>query len=250
MKQVCIINTFFVSNRKLVCTLAPSSPPQNVTVDPVSSTTILISWEPPAIEEQNGHIRSYSIIVSDTVSQTQRTYAVRSEQTQLLVDMLHPHRSYESSVAATTLATGPYSHSLIATTNQDGKIQITHYPSLLPLILHPVPSEAPPGVSVWAVGSTALSVTWSPLQEDSQNGIVLHYSLELTEIATGRIITAATNETSVVISSLHPHYEYEVTVAAATIIGTGSFSEGIVVLTYSDGKMPPQGGESNFNELC
>jgi hypothetical protein len=195
---------------------APSSPPQNATVEPASSTAILISWEPPAIGDQNGHIRSYNIVVADTVSQTQRMYTVGSEHTQLLVDMLQPHRSYESSVAATTVATGVFSHPVIATTNQD------------------VPSEAPSGVSGWAVNSTSLYVTWSPLQEDSQNGIIVHYSLRLTELASGRVITTERNATSVVVSSLHPHYAYKVTVAAATIIGTGPFSLGILVLTYSD----------------
>ena len=112
---------------------APSSPPHNVTVEPASSTAILISWEPPAIEKQNGRIRSYNIIVSDMVSQTQTMYTVGSEHNQLLVDMLHPHRSYESSVAATTVATGVYSHPVLATTNQDGNLWL----SVSHLFYHP-----------------------------------------------------------------------------------------------------------------
>ena len=114
-----------------------------------------------------------------------------------------------------------------------------------PLLNHEVASEAPSGVSGWAVNSTSIYVTWSPLQEDLQNGIIVHYSLRLTEVASGRVITTERNATSVVVSSLHPHYAYEVTVAAATIVGNGPFSLGILVLTYSDGKPYSQCWESN-----
>ena len=78
-------------------------------------------------------------------------------------------------------------------------------------------------------------MTWSQSQEDSQNGIIVHYSLQLIEVATGRVITAEINATSATVSSLHSYYAYKVTIAAATIIGVGPFSEEITILTYSDG---------------
>ena len=90
-------------------------------------------------------------------------------------------------------------------------------------------------MSGWALNSTSISVTWSQSQEDSQNGIIVHYSLQLIEVATGRVITAEINATSATVSSLHSYYAYKVTVAAATIIGVGPFSEEITILTYSDG---------------
>ena len=124
---------YFVNSCYIFPIQAPSSPPHNVTVEPASSTAILISWEPPAIKDQNGRIRSYNIIVSDAVTQTQTMYTVGSEHNQFLVDMLHPHRSYESSVAATTVATGVYSHPVLATTNQDGNLWL----SVSHLFYHP-----------------------------------------------------------------------------------------------------------------
>jgi len=41
------------------------APPQNVTVEVVSSQSIYISWESPSITEQNGKIVSYDIQVED-----------------------------------------------------------------------------------------------------------------------------------------------------------------------------------------
>ena len=93
-----------------------------MTVEPASSTAIIISWQPPAIEDQNGQIRSYNIVVVEVLSQAQMMhYTVGAEHNQLLVDMLHPHHSYETSVAATTVATGVFSNPVTVTTNQDSK---------------------------------------------------------------------------------------------------------------------------------
>ena len=100
--------------------IAPSSPPQNLTVESVSSTSILLSWKPPVLSNQNGQIRSYNIVVTDIQFQTERMYTVGPEHNQLLVDMLHPYRTYEISVAATTIATGTYSNPVTVTTKEDG----------------------------------------------------------------------------------------------------------------------------------
>ena len=43
----------------------PLDPPQNVTVEVVSSQSIYISWESPILTEQNGDIVSYDVRVVD-----------------------------------------------------------------------------------------------------------------------------------------------------------------------------------------
>jgi len=39
----------------------PADPPQNVTLEPASSKSIIIRWEPPPAESQNGVITGYKI---------------------------------------------------------------------------------------------------------------------------------------------------------------------------------------------
>ena len=89
---------------------------------------IQISWSQPPSKEQNGIIRSYivNIIITKTGQQIQRT----TTNTAITAENLHPYYNYRISVAAVTVATGPYSavHSL--QTEQDGKHIYTHQNSV------------------------------------------------------------------------------------------------------------------------
>ena len=99
------------------------------------------------------------------------------------------------------------------------------------------PSEAPSSVNVSAINSTSILVVWNLLPEDAQNGIILHYTVTVLEIVSGRVTTYSENVTYMIINFLHPHYVYEVSVAAVTSAGTGPFSSGLSVTTHSDGML-------------
>lgn len=53
-------------------------------------------------------------------------YNVASQHNQMIVDMLHPYRAYECSVAATTIATGVYSSAVTVFTLEDGENNTTN----------------------------------------------------------------------------------------------------------------------------
>ena len=46
---------------------APSGAPVNVTVKAQSSSSILISWQPPEVLQQNGIISSYDVEINSTL---------------------------------------------------------------------------------------------------------------------------------------------------------------------------------------
>ena len=48
-------------------------------------------------------------------------YDVASQHNQLVINNLHPYRSYECSVAAVTIATGVYTLPIVIETPDDGK---------------------------------------------------------------------------------------------------------------------------------
>lgn len=100
---------------------APSGPPQNFTGEVVNSTAISLSWEPPALSEQNGVINFYNISITDAITATQASFEVSSEHTQKIITSLHPYYLYEFRVAAGTISLGVYSPSLAIRTLQDGK---------------------------------------------------------------------------------------------------------------------------------
>ena len=87
----------------------------------LSSSSLLLSWEPPDIINQNGIIRYYLVSCIDMLTFTESKYRVDSEHSQLVLSALHPYRSYRCTIAAITVAVGVNASPVIITTLDDGK---------------------------------------------------------------------------------------------------------------------------------
>ncbi len=86
-----------------------------------------------------------------------------------------------------------------------------------------------------ALESRVIKCSWIPPPYEHQNGDILGYRVNLTEVATGKTVTYSSVSTSLVIESLHPDYAYEWRVAAVTI-GVGPFTITNTIRTNEDGK--------------
>ena len=115
--------------------IAPAEPPQNVNVNIKTSDSFVLSWEPPNIEQQNGQLISYHVIIMETKilyldnrtvismigNNLNRTYSITGDYVQL-VNMLHPSYNCTISVAAATSAgVGTFSEHLTITMPEDGE---------------------------------------------------------------------------------------------------------------------------------
>ena len=98
---------------------APSSPPTNVTVDILDTTTAVISWLPPPPANHNGVIRFYIIILTERLTNSQ--VQLTAEATSEVLLSLHPSYTYEVSVGAVTTLVGPYSPVSVFHLPEDGK---------------------------------------------------------------------------------------------------------------------------------
>ena len=95
----------------------------------------------------------------------------------------------------------------------------------------------PQNISVSVVSSVAISVTWQlPLPED-QNGIITSYTIQLYDTVTGEttLYLREGHHSQFLIDTLHPYYEYDVSMAAETV-EIGPFSAAQRVQTLEDGK--------------
>ena len=84
------------------------------------------------------------------------------------------------------------------------------------------------------IDSRTLSLAWEEPQEEDRNGIIRQYHINVTEVNTRRQFQVVSTTTSISISSLHPDYTYQWTVAAFTI-GLGPFSTSETISTPEDG---------------
>ena len=113
----------------------PTEAPRNVSVIVNSSRSIVLTWERPLVEKENGLLLIYHVIVIETqiyrldnetaIRQNQtflnETYYVSEERTQL-IDMLHPDYDYTVRIAAATEpGIGPFSDPITVRTYMDGE---------------------------------------------------------------------------------------------------------------------------------
>ena len=101
--------------------IVPVSPPQNFTGVAESSTSILLSWEPPAVEDRSGVILGYTLNIAE-VSQNASIVVTTSDVAQR-VEELRPFTAYLCSVIAfTVVGNGPLSLHIPLMTHEDGEI--------------------------------------------------------------------------------------------------------------------------------
>ncbi len=114
-----------------LCVAVPSYPPKNFQANPTDSRTLLLTWEPPDPQHQNGIIREY--IINGTVTEGGEELQWISNTTSLLVDGLHPYYTYNFIIAAVTIASGPFSEVHAVRMPQDGKqLHVcTHYCTII-----------------------------------------------------------------------------------------------------------------------
>ena len=101
---------------------APSSPPLNSSGEVLGPMAVSVSWGPPAPDGQNGIITSYTVLITEVLTNTTTTYQRDGSRTELVVTGLHPYYDYSCAVAAqTSVGLGPFGAPFTVTTNQDGK---------------------------------------------------------------------------------------------------------------------------------
>ena len=97
---------------------APNSPPVIITHYAIDSRTVAFQWDPPPPQDHNGIIREYVVTISIVGSNETQTQTFTG--TTAIIGSLIPSFTYQFTVAAYTIATGPYSTSVNITLPEDG----------------------------------------------------------------------------------------------------------------------------------
>jgi hypothetical protein len=106
--------------------LVPASPPDDVTVTAVSSTSINVAWDIVPPIDQNGVITMYEVLYEPLEtfngSITSNTTTVDgAERSVVLVDLEEDVNFTISVRAFTSVGEGPYSAGIMEMTNEDGE---------------------------------------------------------------------------------------------------------------------------------
>lgn len=97
---------------------APSNSPIQVRFASVTSSSFSLYWDPPPYNDRNGIINYYLVRLLE--NETGILSVHTSNATFLHLSSLHPAYTYYCSIAAFTIALGPFSIEFNITMNEDG----------------------------------------------------------------------------------------------------------------------------------
>uniref|UniRef100_A0A5F8H3B1 DS cell adhesion molecule like 1 n=1 Tax=Monodelphis domestica TaxID=13616 RepID=A0A5F8H3B1_MONDO len=213
---------------------APDGPPMDVTLQPVTSQSIQVTWKAPKKELQNGVIRGYQIGYRENSPGSNGQYSIvemkaTGDSEVYTLDNLKKFAQYGVVVQAFNRAgTGPSSSEINATTLED------------------VPSQPPENVRALSITSDVAVISWSEPPRSTLNGVlkgyrVIFWSLymdgewgEMQNITTTRERAPSEYETSPEqlfyrIAHLNRGQQYMLWVAAVTSAGRGNISEKVTI---------------------
>ena len=105
----------------------PGAPPQNVTGEAISPTSIRVSWDPPPVERSNGRIVYYRLQYVEAGRSDSEATTIKLNGTSFVLDELKKWTEYRIWVlAGTSVGDGPPSYPITVRTNEDGMHQITN----------------------------------------------------------------------------------------------------------------------------
>ena len=236
----------------LLTPTAPNSPPRNYAGVALSSHSILLTWDPPPAEEQNGIITGY--LVNITELETGESSTMFTESNNLTLYSLQPFSTYGFLVSAQTVAgRGPTTRLLSVTTQEEGLAVITCTTrnvksifeifrsnhiyifvcvcdsillilfKLFIIYLTTAPIGEPTNVTVLFIGPTSIHISWDHPPEDTHYGMIREYHITYTELETGAVFNTSTDSetTQLAVDSLHPFYTYTFFIVPVTVdVGT------------------------------
>ncbi|KAL9967588.1 hypothetical protein ACROYT_G025850 [Oculina patagonica] len=178
---------------------APSGHPQNVRAITNSSSSIILYWLPPRIDQQNGVITHYKIRVSTNNPMHLMMLRTTADTRTLPITGLQAYTNYSFAVQAVNVAgIGPYS-SIV--TNRTFEAE----------------PSAPRNVTAKSVNSSAIKVTW--IEALHPNGIIrykLYMRLSKEDEQTNRLVYKGM-DTSYVAADLQEYVMYTFTVVSFNI---------------------------------
>uniref|UniRef100_A0A673LNL3 Immunoglobulin superfamily DCC subclass member 4-like n=1 Tax=Sinocyclocheilus rhinocerous TaxID=307959 RepID=A0A673LNL3_9TELE len=186
------------------------SPPRHVSAIPHSSTSALLTWDPP--EHNSDQIIGFSVHYQCTAGSDNMEYqfAVNNDTTELHVKELLPHTAYTFYVVA-------YSPMGASRPSQPVTVET----------LEDVPS-ASPQLSLLSTSPTDIRAMWLPLSSQLSRGAITRYRIDyraLEQVDHIYSVEVGGNETQVTLRDLKPNQTYQLRIAAGTRAGFSQSSE-------------------------
>ena len=191
-----IFITIILINNKPYHSLAPSVPssaPQNIRSLLLTSTSAEILWDPSPLEDQNGLIQNYTLLITEV--DTDRIFDKVVENDSITLQELQPLYTYQFVVAArTVVGLGPFSSRYSLQVPESGK-----YSGLLSCMIYSIavygahvcisscshpsctfytaPGAPVHNFTVEVISATSVKLSWVPPDPQLWNGVITNYTV-------------------------------------------------------------------------
>ncbi|ELU15655.1 hypothetical protein CAPTEDRAFT_52109, partial [Capitella teleta] len=213
---------------------APESSPLDLKVIPMTTSSVLVTWQPPPDDTWNGPLMGYNVEYRevDTGSAWRSDKLFNAALTSMTVYSLQLFKTYEFRICAfNSLGQSEWSpHSLSYMTS------------------FAVPLATPLNVRVETRGSTEIMLFWDPPPVDTQNGDLLGYKVFFWVSGhkdSAELQTVSASKTSTLLSGLQMYTEYAAILLAYNAAGDGPNTTVPVVARTSEG-VPSAPGQIHF----
>ncbi|XP_062403996.1 phosphatidylinositol phosphatase PTPRQ [Sardina pilchardus] len=171
---------------------------QAVTYENVTSTSIMVTWEPPL--QPNGQITHYTVYSLDLNTQQTRTHS--TSNTSILITGLEKYSGYKLRVAASTMV---------------GESPLSEEDDIYVITLEDEPDSPPRDLTLVETTASTATVSWQ--LPEKPNGIIRVYEVSYGIVSYTH--TFNTTSLSVTLHHLRPYTYYNITVRAYTLHGHG-----------------------------
>ena len=142
----------------------PTGPPLKVTCQPLSESTLKISWEAPLLRERNGKLLGYHVRYGqiDGHSLMKKTVFITqiNKREMLILKGLSAFSKYEVSINAyNSVGSGPSSTKCVTTTFEG------------------LPTAPPKTINCVSDSPSTIKISWSPPSKFYRNGIIIGYTI-------------------------------------------------------------------------
>ncbi|XP_017659741.1 PREDICTED: phosphatidylinositol phosphatase PTPRQ [Lepidothrix coronata] len=182
------------------CEQVPSSV-QNISYKNISSSSVLLYWDPPA--NPNGKIIHYTVYAMEL--DTKRAFHTTTSNNSLLMTGLKKYTNYRMRVAASTAI---------------GESALSEKNDVFVRTPEDEPDSPPRNIELINVSATEINLKWLPPEQP--NGLITHYEVLYSDSNDFSIKNASS--TSISLSEMKPYTLYNISVRAFTRLGHGNQS--------------------------
>ncbi|KAM6293009.1 phosphatidylinositol phosphatase PTPRQ [Porphyrio hochstetteri] len=174
---------------------------QNISYKNISSSSILLYWDPPA--NPNGKIIHYTVYAMEL--DTERTFHKTTSNNSLLITGLKKYTNYKMRVAASTTI---------------GESALSEENDVFVRTPEDEPESPPQNVELINVTATEINLRWLPPEQP--NGLITHFEVLYSD--SNDLFIKNASSTSISLSEMKPYTLYNITVRAFTRLGHGNQS--------------------------